>query len=145
MRSFKIFSIWPQTDKTGIHTHAHAQCSHASVGLAQARPNYPPALTIYYTHILHTAQLVLNTFVTCQWVSNYDHFPREWETYWTWSSGIRWEVTHITQLTIDIYTLQKQYRVHTDGKTRRNAVERGRQYQLLSQLSTLTFSTQLIP
>ena len=22
------------------HTHPHAQCSHASVGLAQARPNY---------------------------------------------------------------------------------------------------------
>ena len=25
--------------QTDIHTHAHAQCSHASVGLAQARPN----------------------------------------------------------------------------------------------------------
>ena len=25
-----------QTDR---HTHAHAQCSHASVGLAQAHPN----------------------------------------------------------------------------------------------------------
>ena len=35
-RLFKIFCIWPQTD---IHTHARAQCSHASVGLAQARPN----------------------------------------------------------------------------------------------------------
>ena len=39
-RSFKIFGIWPQTDRhTYIHTHARAQCSHASVGLAQARPN----------------------------------------------------------------------------------------------------------
>ena len=27
-----------QTD-ADRHTHAHAQCSHASVGLAQARPN----------------------------------------------------------------------------------------------------------
>ena len=25
--------------QTDIHTHARAQCSHASVGLAQARPN----------------------------------------------------------------------------------------------------------
>ena len=25
--------------QTYIHTHARAQCSHASVGLAQARPN----------------------------------------------------------------------------------------------------------
>ena len=28
--------------QTYIHTHARAQCSHASVGLAQARPNKPP-------------------------------------------------------------------------------------------------------
>ena len=26
--------------QTCIHTHARAQCSHASVGLVQARPNY---------------------------------------------------------------------------------------------------------
>ena len=44
-RLFKIFGIWPQTDRqtyihTDIHTHTRAQCSHASVGLAQARPNY---------------------------------------------------------------------------------------------------------
>ena len=36
MRSFKIYGIWPQASK---HTHACAQCSPASVGLAQARPN----------------------------------------------------------------------------------------------------------
>ena len=35
-RSFQIYSIWPQASK---HTHARAQCSHANVGLAQARPN----------------------------------------------------------------------------------------------------------
>ena len=28
--------------QTDIHTHARAQCSHANVGLAQARPNYGP-------------------------------------------------------------------------------------------------------
>ena len=40
MRSFKIFCIWSQTDRqTYIHTHARAQCSYASVGLAQAHPN----------------------------------------------------------------------------------------------------------
>ena len=37
MCSFIIYGIWPQASK---HTHARAQCSHASVGLAQARPNY---------------------------------------------------------------------------------------------------------
>ena len=34
MRSFKIYGIWPQAD---IH-----KCSHASVGLAQVRPNKLP-------------------------------------------------------------------------------------------------------
>jgi len=37
MHSFKIYGIWPQATK---HTHAHAQSSNASVGLAQAHPNY---------------------------------------------------------------------------------------------------------
>ena len=47
-RLFKIFGIWPQTDRqTYIHTHARAQCSYASVGLAQARPNYTCGM-IYY-------------------------------------------------------------------------------------------------
>ena len=37
MRSFKIYGKWSvQTNK---HTHTHAQCSHASVGLAHAHPN----------------------------------------------------------------------------------------------------------
>ena len=36
-RSFKIYGIWPQAN---IQTHARAQCSNGSVGLAQARPNY---------------------------------------------------------------------------------------------------------
>ena len=35
------------------HTHACAQCSHASVGLAQARPNYP---TRALTHCVYTMQ-----------------------------------------------------------------------------------------
>ena len=42
-RSFKIYGIWPQASK---HTHARAQCSHTSVGLAQAHPNY---LSVYGT------------------------------------------------------------------------------------------------
>ena len=32
------FTVWPQASKQAS-THARAQCSHASVGLAQARPN----------------------------------------------------------------------------------------------------------
>ena len=40
MRQFKIYSIWLQANQqTDRHTRAHAQCSPASVGLAQARPN----------------------------------------------------------------------------------------------------------
>ena len=31
---------------TDIHTHARAQCSHASVGLAQARPNHNTMSTV---------------------------------------------------------------------------------------------------
>ena len=37
MRSFKIYGKW--SVQASKHTHARAQCSHASVGLAQARPN----------------------------------------------------------------------------------------------------------
>ena len=36
-RSFKIFGKW--SVQASIDTHTRAQCSHASVGLAQARPN----------------------------------------------------------------------------------------------------------
>ena len=44
--------------QTYIHTHARAQCSHASVGLAQARPNkdcFPHNifLVINYLHEYH--------------------------------------------------------------------------------------------
>ena len=36
------FGIWPQaTKQANKHAHARAQCSHASVELAQACPNYP--------------------------------------------------------------------------------------------------------
>ena len=41
-RTFKIYGIWPQArsfSHTHTHTHTSAQCSPASVGLAQARPN----------------------------------------------------------------------------------------------------------
>ena len=42
MHSFKIYGKWSvQANKQASkHTHARAQCSHASVGLTQARPNY---------------------------------------------------------------------------------------------------------
>ena len=36
--------------QTYIHTHARAQCSHASVGLAQARPNKPVILKTAQMH-----------------------------------------------------------------------------------------------
>ena len=41
MRSFEIYGKWSvqASKQTSKHTHARAQCSHASVGLAQARPN----------------------------------------------------------------------------------------------------------
>ena len=38
MCSFEIYDKWPV--QTSIDTHTLPQCSHASVGLAQARPNY---------------------------------------------------------------------------------------------------------
>ena len=37
-RLFKIFGIWPQTDRQ-TYIHTRVQWSHASVELAQARPN----------------------------------------------------------------------------------------------------------
>ena len=46
-RAFKIYGIWPQARSVvkNIHTHTSAQCSPASVGLAQARPNYAGPLS----------------------------------------------------------------------------------------------------
>ena len=38
-RTFKIYSIWLQAHTYGRITHTSAQCSPASVGLAQAHPN----------------------------------------------------------------------------------------------------------
>ena len=37
--AFKIYGIWPQANKH-VHIHTLPQCSPASVGLAQAHPNY---------------------------------------------------------------------------------------------------------
>ena len=45
------------------HTHAHAQCSHASVGLAQARPNNSHPLPSHH-HTSHHHTLI-------QWQSQY--------------------------------------------------------------------------
>ena len=41
------FTVSGQSKQASIDTHMHAQCSHASVGLAQARPN-PPSVTRYH-------------------------------------------------------------------------------------------------
>ena len=40
MRSFEIYGKWSvqASKQASIHTHTCTQCSHASVGLAQARP-----------------------------------------------------------------------------------------------------------
>ena len=45
-RAHLKFSVYGRK-QTDIHTHARAQCSHASVGLAQARPNYTGKFKIY--------------------------------------------------------------------------------------------------
>ena len=50
VHSTEIFGIWPQASKQASrHTHAHAQCSHASVGLAQAHPNHHMKWVQIYT------------------------------------------------------------------------------------------------
>ena len=38
------FTVSGQSKSTNKHTHTRAQCSHASVGLTQARPNKPSYL-----------------------------------------------------------------------------------------------------
>ena len=45
MHSFKIYGKWSVHSQ--IDRHTCAQCSHASVGLAQARPNY----FVYYAYV----------------------------------------------------------------------------------------------
>ena len=62
MRSFKIYGKWSvQTNQqTNKHTHTHAECSHASVGLAQAHPNHGDPNVHTHTQIMVMTQL-LNT------------------------------------------------------------------------------------
>ena len=58
MPSFKFLAYGrKQTDR---HTHTHAQCSHASVGLAQAHPNNE-----INTKAATTIQLPYSFPVTC--------------------------------------------------------------------------------
>jgi len=54
-RIFKISGMWSvhASKQAYKHTHAHAQWSHASVGLAQARPNY---LVITCNYLCTTAR-----------------------------------------------------------------------------------------
>ena len=42
------FKIYTPSKQASIDTHAHAQCSHVSVGLAQARPKYPTFFNSYF-------------------------------------------------------------------------------------------------
>ena len=54
MRPFKIYGIWPQASKdVRMYVNTLPQCSPASVGLAQARPNYTmyiPVIDRVYLH-----------------------------------------------------------------------------------------------
>ena len=52
IRSFKIYGKW--SVQASKHTHALLQCSHASVGLAQARPNQLQAKVVG-TQAIHTS------------------------------------------------------------------------------------------
>ena len=45
--------------QTDIHTHTYVQCRHASVGLAQARPNYVGVCS-YYSR-------VVSALLECPW------------------------------------------------------------------------------
>ena len=57
-----IYGIWPQTGK---YTHAHGQCSPASVGLTQARPNHHSANLQVSKH----TNLRYNTAILCHYVN----------------------------------------------------------------------------
>ena len=56
--SFKIYGIWPQASKQA-YTRTHVQCSHASVGLAQARPKH------YFYHRKSLLQTWKSRLVQC--------------------------------------------------------------------------------
>ena len=50
MHSFKIYGIWPQTDRHNyIHTHNFRKCSHASVEHNWGSFRLTPIMQIYFT------------------------------------------------------------------------------------------------
>ena len=66
------------------HTHAHAQCSHASVGLAQAHPNYCTCsrgiLSYFHIHSPKTTVPMLSPCLLCRDISSetslcHSHLP----------------------------------------------------------------------
>ena len=75
MRSFEIYGKW-SVQRTSIDTHTCVQCSHNSVGLAQARPNYAVMDYLLYLIVsnfdwLHNSKCVI---ITC--------FPRNQFVLW---------------------------------------------------------------
>ena len=63
-QAFKIYSIWPQANK--YVTNTLQQCSSASVGLAQARPNY-----IYVYSFLQGQETYKAVETRLQWKRSY--------------------------------------------------------------------------
>ena len=92
MRSFKIYGIWPQA-RTYVNTLL--QCSPASVGLAQARPNDKHMIILYHplmqlldgsTELAHAHPQCIHLVYRIMWVTCcvcavakcgvFRHFPR---------------------------------------------------------------------
>ena len=66
MQSFKIYGIWPQASKQASrHTHNFRKCSHTSVGLAQARPNYLGYVLLEQLSIATDIQFHVFNFQIC--------------------------------------------------------------------------------
>ena len=67
MRSFKIYGIWPQASMyVRMYVNTLPECSPASVGLAQARPNklltcttIPLFFTIWYRFKIDSPKVIL--------------------------------------------------------------------------------------
>ena len=49
------FTVCGRSIDSPTYTHMRAQCSHASVGLAQARPNYTYTLPYFIYYIYYSA------------------------------------------------------------------------------------------
>ena len=82
--AFKIYGIWPQAQS---YTHTSAQCSPASVGIAQARPNYVyPMQATYQYHFLGNITLCVSvTCVVTWWWMGSNTISHDGKSY-TWSN-----------------------------------------------------------